>query len=305
MARPDLNLLFTLNVLLEEGSVTGAARRLNLSPSAMSRSSTRLREATGDPLLVRAGRGLVPTPRANELRAIIGQVVQDAEAVLRPVVALDPANLVQTFTIRTSEGFVEEFGADLVAAISKSAPGVTLSFLPKPDKDSKRLRDGGVDLETGVVSGDTGPEIRAQVLFRDRFIGVVAADHPFAAKSEVSLADYARAQHVVVRRAANQPGPVDKALMEHNFERRPVVGVGSYYAALALVTDARLVATVPEAHTKKIRDGLHGFRLPFAIPELTISMLWHPRLNADPAHRWLRQTFRHVCLSRLETHSCR
>src|SRR5690348_1950754 len=105
MARPDLNLLVTLDVLLAEGSVARAAQRLRLSPSAMSRTLARLRATTGDPLLVRAGRGLVPTPRALELRARVGQVVQDAEAMLRPATGIDLGRLTRTFSLRTSEGF--------------------------------------------------------------------------------------------------------------------------------------------------------------------------------------------------------
>ena len=157
MARPDLNLLFTLDVLLAEGSVARAARRLRLSPSAMSRALARLREATGDPLLVRAGRGLVPSPRAIELRERVSQLVHDAEAALRPATSSTSAQLDRTFTLRTSEGFVENFGATLLARVSEEAPGVRLRFLPKLDKDSAPLRDGSVDLETGVVGKTTGP----------------------------------------------------------------------------------------------------------------------------------------------------
>src|SRR6266571_4264594 len=123
MSRPDLNLLVTLDVLLEEGNVARAARRLRLSPSAMSRALARLRETMGDPLLVRAGRGLVPTPRALELRARVGRLVQDGEAVLRPAETLDLERLVRTFTLRTSEGFVENFGPDLTVRIGQEAPG--------------------------------------------------------------------------------------------------------------------------------------------------------------------------------------
>ena len=185
MARPDLNLLFTLDVLLAEGSVARAARRLRLSPSAMSRALARLREATGDPLLVRAGRGLVPSPRALELRERVGQLVHDAEAALRPAHKLDLRKLDRMFTLRTSEGFVENFGANLLARVSAEAPGVRLRFLPKLDKDSAPLRDGTVDLETGVVGKTTGPEVRAQALFRDRFVGVVRTGHPLG-KGEVT-----------------------------------------------------------------------------------------------------------------------
>src|SRR5471032_2799131 len=157
MSMPDLNLLITLDVLLTEGSVTRAAQRLRLSPSAMSRALARLRETTGDPLLVRAGRGLVPTPRALALREQVSQLVQDAEAVLRPAATLDLSQLVRTFTLRTSDGFVENFGPALLARIAKEAPGVRLRFVHKPDKASTPLRDGSVDLETGVVDSSASP----------------------------------------------------------------------------------------------------------------------------------------------------
>src|SRR5574343_1833434 len=122
MTMPDLNLLVTVDVLLEEGSVAKAARRLRLSPSAMSRALARLRATTGDPLLVRAGRGLVPTPRALELRERVSHLVQDVRAVLRPAEQLKLDQLVQTFTLRTSEGFVENFGAALIARVGVDAP---------------------------------------------------------------------------------------------------------------------------------------------------------------------------------------
>src|SRR5689334_9112055 len=178
MSKPDLNLLVTLDVLLAEGSVARAAQRLRLSPSAMSRALARLRATTGDPLLVRAGRGLVPTPRALQLRGRVGQLVQDADAVLSPAETLNLKQLNRTFTLRTSEGFVESFGPDLIARASREAPGVRLRFMQKSNKDSLPLRDGTVDLETGVVGDATGPEVRALALFRDRFIVAVRKGHP-------------------------------------------------------------------------------------------------------------------------------
>ena len=164
MSTPDFNLLVTLDAVLAEGSVARAAKRLRLSPSAMSRALARLRETTGDPLLVRAGRGLVPTPRAIELRERVSQLVQDAKVVLRPADKLDLKQLVRTFTLRTSEGFVENFGPELIARVREEAPGVRLFFVQKANKDSAPLRDGTVDLETGVVDDTTGPEIRTQAI---------------------------------------------------------------------------------------------------------------------------------------------
>ena len=294
MARPDLNLLFTLDVLLAEGSVARAARRLRLSPSAMSRALARLRETTGDPLLVRAGRGLVPTPRAQELRERVGQLVQDGEAVLRPADTLNLKQLVRTFTLRTSEGFVENFGPDLIARVGEEAPGVRLRFVQKPNKDSAPLRDGTVDLETGVVENTTAPEVRAQALFRDRFIGVVRMGHSLS-KGKITPSRYATGKHICVSREGIDKGPIDEALAPFGLEREIVTIVGGFSAALALARASDLIASVPERHTGILRTGMHSFSLPVSTPEVTVSLLWHPRLDADPAHRWLRGHVRDAC----------
>lgn len=294
MTRPDLNLLYTLEALLAEGNVARAARRLKLSPSAMSRALARLREATGDPLLLRAGRGMVASPRALELRESISQLVQDAQAALRPVGQLDPAQLERTFTLRASEGFVENFGARLLARIATEAPGVRLHFLHKMDKDSGPLRDGSVDLETGVVDKFIGPEVRAQALFRDRYIGVVRQGHPFC-DGEVTAARFAAARHVHVSRRDGDKGPVDAALAGLGLARHIDTVVGGFTAALALVRASDLVVCVHELHTGVLYEGLHAFDLPFPLAPFSVSLLWHPRLDADPAHRWLRACVRGAC----------
>jgi DNA-binding transcriptional LysR family regulator len=294
MSTPDLNLLVTLDVLLAEGSVARAAQRLRLSPSAMSRALARLRETTGDPLLVRAGRGLVPTPRALELRERVGQLVQDGAAVLRPAAALDLRQLVRTFTLRTSEGFVETYGPDLIARVDQEASGVRLRFVLKPDKTSTPLRDGTVDLETGVVGKTTGPEVRTQLLFRDRFVGVVRNGHALS-RGKITPARYAAGRHIAVSRRGLDRGPIDEALSPLGLERQIATIVGGFSTALALARATDLIASVPERHTGNLRAGMHTFGLPVATPEVTISLLWHPRQDADPAHRWLRGCVRDVC----------
>lgn len=297
MLGPDLNLLVALDVLLAEGSVARAAKRLQLSPSAMSRTLARLRETTGDGLLVRAGRGLVPTPRALALRETVGSLVRDASAMLRPVEGLDLWRLERTFTLRAREGFVESFGAQLVSRVMAEAPNVRLRFVAKADKDSGPLRDGSVDLETGVVERVIGPEVRAQRLFDDRYVGVVRQGHPLSS-GPVNSAAYGDGAHVHVVLQGSEKAPIDDWLAPAGITRNIVSEVSGFAAALALARASDLIATVPERHTQALRIGMASFSLPVDLPGFTLSLLWHPRLDGDPAHRWLRNCAREVCGAR-------
>jgi DNA-binding transcriptional LysR family regulator len=294
MTKPDLNLLYTLDVLLAEGSVARAAERLQLSPSAMSRALARLRATTGDPLLVRAGRGLVHTPRALELREQIGGLVRNAEAALRPAESINLKTLVRTFTVRTRDGFVENFGPNLTSRIREEAPGVRLRFIQKQRKDSTLMRDGSVDLETGVVDDTTGPEVRAQSLFKDRFVGVVRMGHPLS-RGRVTPARYAGGEHILVSWQGLVGGPIDEELGSLGLERKITTVVDGFATGLSLARASDMIASVPEHYTGNLRAGMHTFPLPVSMPEFTISMLWHPRLDADPAHRWLRECVRDIC----------
>jgi len=295
MSDIDLNLLVALDRLLTEASVAGAARRLGLSASAMSRTLARLREATGDPLLVRAGRQMVLTPHAEALRAPARQAVLDARTVLRPSAdAFDPAALARTFTIRANDGFVEVLAARLIAASTAAAPQVRLRFAPKPDKTAQHLRDGSIDLEIGVL-GEMAPEVRLQALFRDHFVGVVRTGHPLAAEPTISPAHYAALGHVVASRRGRHRGPVDTALAALGLERRIVAVVPSFPAALAVARESDLVTLLPASFCAGGPAGVHAFALPVATAPITISQMWHPRLDADPGHRWLRQVVLSVC----------
>lgn len=294
MSSPDLNLLYTLDTLLAEGSVTRAGRKLRLSPSAMSRALARLRNVTGDELLVRAGRGLVPTKRAQEMRAKVRELVEEAQALLRPEAGLNLSTLSRTFTIRASDGLAEAMGPLLLSKVQSEAPGVRLNFVRKLDKDSAGLRDGSLDFETGVVGQTIGPEVKAQALFVDRYIGIVRHGHPLARKA-VTAEDYVAWNHVLTWRHGLDLGGIDEALQDMGLKRNVMTTVDGFAAALALARVSDLVATVPERHTATLRDGMHAFPIPLATPEFTISLLWHPRLEGDPAHRWMRNCIREAC----------
>jgi len=304
MPEPDLNLLIALDALLTAGSVAGAARRLGLSASAMSRTLTRLRAATQDPLLVRAGRGMVLTPGAQALSEQASQALQQARAVLRPIAqTLDLATLVRTFTIRANEGFVEVFGAALIAAARSAAPHVQLRFAPKPEKTDLPLREGLADLEIGVLGG-MGPEVRIQALFRDHFVGVVRSGHPLQQDGPVTSECYVAFGHVVASRRGREHGPVDVALAAIGLSRTVVAMMPSFSAALAVARTSDLVALLPAsfinlpwARPNASTAGVHAFELPVKTEGITVSQMWHPRSEVDPAHRWLRQLMLRVCRS--------
>ena len=298
----DLNLLAALDVLLAEGSVTTAARRLGLSSSAMSRTLTRLRSATGDPLLVRAGRRLVPTPRATELRDRVHELTRDVQAVLRPQIThLDVASLELTFTVRVSEAFLEFLAGPVVAAITQAAPHVRLRFAPKLDKDAHPLREGLIDLEIGVL-GTSAPEIRTQILFFDKLVGVARVGHPLLAGAGVTPERYAACNHIVASRDGYVIQPIDGALQTLGLRRTITVVVPGYPDAMRIARHSDLVALVPRsclgnpmASDHAVTSGLATFELPLPTPEFKISAMWHPRMDADPAHRWLRDTVMSVC----------
>ncbi|MDY0924107.1 LysR family transcriptional regulator [Leclercia sp. CFBP8987] len=297
MSDPDFNLLVALDILLAEASVAGAARRLNLSTSAMSRTLSRLRDVTGDPILVRAGRNMVLTPWAEASRDRARNAVHEARAVLQPSMeTLNVQNLARFFTIRANDGFVVAFGPALIAAVAEVAPDVCIRFAPKPEKTSRYLREGLVDLEIGVQS-NMGPEIRLQRLFQDRFVGAVRKTHPLASLTSIGLNDYVSWGHVVAAPDGSLHGFVDDALAEAGMTRKIASVVPGFPTALSVALASDLVAMVPALYLQNphMTEQLHVFELPFKTRTITVSQMWHPRMENDPGHRWLRERVIAVC----------
>ncbi len=294
MKKLDLNLLFILNALLKEHSISGAARKVHMSPSAMSRAVSKLRTTMGDQLLVRAGAQFVLTPRAKRIQGQVDRLLREVEDVLRPAEVLNPETLNQTFIVRSGEGFVEAFGPRLLACLRKKAPDVELRFINKIDTSGESLRAGSVDLEVGVVSDLTAPEIKTKGLFRDTFIGVVRSGHPLDGK-KVCLEDFLSYDHVAIHREGLSSGPVDHALAKLGKARNISVCVTGFPTALLLCHGSDLIATVPERCTTGLRQELYSFSLPFPAPKVMVSLMWHPQLEEDPANRWLRNQIIRVC----------
>ncbi|VVU51928.1 LysR family transcriptional regulator [Burkholderia anthina] len=298
----DLNLVAALDVLLTENSVTAAARRLGLSTSAMSRTLTRLRAATGDQLLVRAGRKLVPTPHATALRDRVHAIANDARAVLRPATAdVDMSTLAATFTLRAAASFMDMLAGPVVAAIGDIAPGVRVRFVSKPDRDPGPLRDGTVDLEIGK-RGDDAPELHTRPLFHDWHVAVARAGHPLFASGKITPARYAACRHVIASQLGDFGGPADDATGPRAPAHDVHVVVPGYPDAMRVAAGTDLIALVPRsslgnAFTPGLAQalGLRSFDIPVRLPGILVSALWHPRMHGDPVHRRLRDTVIDTC----------
>jgi DNA-binding transcriptional LysR family regulator len=294
MKQPDLNLLIALDALLQEANVSRAAARVGLSTPAMSHALARLRDQVGDPLLVRAGQRMVPTPRADELRARVAAVVREARDVLAPPPAEDVRTARRTFRIHTSDHLITVLGPEL-DRLARAAPNVTLHVMPCVAETPAQLRDGTLDLAIGVFDyspySELPSDLRIQALYDDELVCVVRTGHP-TIKRTLSLAQYAAALHVQIAPRGAPGGYVDELLAKHGLERRIVRALPYFVAGLALVaeTDYLLTCSVTLARRMLRRFGLRIVPPPpdLGFEPYQIAQLWHPRHDRDPPHRWLR-----------------
>lgn len=283
-----MNLLVALDALLETCSVTAAAQRLHVSPPAMSRTLGRARRALDDPILVRAGRQLVPTPKAIALQARIRAVVTEADDLLRGG-EHDPASARRTFTIRGQEDIAALIGRRLLACVAATLPMVTVRFVPEGDENVDDLREGRIDLDVGVQGGHL-PDVVIDPVFTDQLVGMVDARHPLA-HQRFTLRRFAAHPHISVSRRGRMRGPIDDLLADHGLTRTVAVTVPSSTGALALLPGSDLVAILPSLvlHAVDSPDRFASFRLPLPGAGIDLALAWHRRLDADPTHIALRQ----------------
>ncbi|MFD6435363.1 LysR family transcriptional regulator [Streptomyces venezuelae] len=297
----DANLAIALDALLAEESVTKAAARLHTSPAAMSRTLGRLRRILRDPLLVRAGQAMVPTPRAIALREEAAGVVRRITALLTPETPVDPATLSSTFTVQAADLIGAALAPALLGLSRQEAPGVSLRMRAEELEAGPALRDGRVDLEIGSID-HVDPETRVEELVTLRMAAGVRPGHPLTRKP-LTPARLAAAEHVVVSRRGRFSGAMDAALAEHGLQRRVIAVLPSHLAAMAFAAVSDVVCLVPAAPVGEPPSpitapasvlGLQVLDIPLPLPPLTIGMAWHPRHTADGAHQWLRGAVRQI-----------
>ncbi|MRW91338.1 LysR family transcriptional regulator [Duganella sp. FT80W] len=297
MKMPDINLLVAFDILLEEGSVVGAAQRMHLSTPAMSRTLARLRLAIGDPVLVRAGRGLAPTPRALALREQVRSVIEQAHAVFYTGREVELATLERTFSIRANDVFINAYSGALRTAFRQHAPNAVLRFVPEGDMEDGALQEGRIDLYISSMR-DFGADIKVQELFENSFIGLAREDHPIF-DAPVDAERLVQFDHISVSRKGRAYGPAAKLLAELKLEQHVALIVPSFHSAVFALADTDLVAPlIPRSMLHSIqRLGMRVRHFEFPLPLTTVKVVqaWHPRLDSDPAHRWLRQTIKQAC----------
>lgn len=297
MKLPDLNLLIALDVLLEEGSAVAAARRLDISAPAMSRTLARIRTAFGDPMLIRSGRGLTPTPHALELRERIRSLLEQAHMVFAAGQEVDLRRLERTFNIRANDVFVYAFGGRLRELMDREAPGTVLRFVAENDVDDDALREGRIDLHVGAgtnFSADT----KIQKLFRTSFVGLARADHPLF-DAAVDAQRFVSYRHISVSRRGRANGPIDEALASLGLTRQVALVTPNFQSAIFALAGTDLVLPLmPTCMLGSVRERglrLRAFPLPVEPRPVDIVQAWHPRLDNDHVHRWLRRLLKQAC----------
>ncbi|MGI9134127.1 MAG: LysR family transcriptional regulator [Rhodoferax sp.] len=296
----DLNLLKVLDAIMSERSLTQAARQLALTQPAVSNALRRLRQTLGDELLVRKGRTLEPTPRAQELWPAIRQALQQLQAALLPQ-AFDPASASSTFMLTMADATAADLLPDLVAVISALAPGVSLRVVPLTTRDPRRLLDAGeadlavgyfpavmTDLTARAQAGET-VSYRHQRLFASDYVCVMRKGHPLA-REALDLDRYCAARHMLVSFSGRAYGFIDSALASLGRSRRIVLTVNQFFIAGKVVANSDLLSVLPRHFVQDTGFGaqLAVRELPFLAAPIHVDTLWHLRQDSNSAHAWLR-----------------
>lgn len=291
----DLNLLTALEALLAERNVTRAARRLNLSQSALSAQLARLRVLLGDPLLLPAQRGMIPTQRALDLQEPLHRALEQVRAVVTVGTAFDPASSALTVSIAATDYIQYAVLMPLVAALTREAPGMRLAFrvLDAAALPSQMER-GEVDM--ALMTPDTVPDhLRLRPLFEERYVAVVRHGHP-GVGAVLDLDGFCALGHILVSPdGGGFSGATDSALAAHGRARRVAVSAASFLIVPEMVERSDLIAMVPERLVRDRGDRLRVLEPPLPVPGFAIALAWHDRTNAHPAQRWLRSRLQQVC----------
>jgi DNA-binding transcriptional LysR family regulator len=284
----DLNLLVVLDVLLDERSVSRAARRLNLSQPAVSGALKRLRETFQDPLFVRSQQGIRPTPQALELIGPVKTVLQDIDTILSSA-EFNPDAAEAVFTIAATDYAQTTFLAPLMRLVHREAPNIRFSVV---STDIRRMPEqfDRQQIDFAITVPEMAPaNVQAKELFGDSYVCAVSPDHP-SARGTLSLDDFCALNHVLVTPSSDGFfGPTDDALAKLGRQRRVTVSVPNFLSLPAILENSDFIAVAPERVLRPFAEALHIFAAPLALPDFKVIALWHELSTRSPAHTWLRE----------------
>ncbi len=302
----DLNLLKVFDVVMSERSLTRAAEQLALTQPAVSNALRRLREALGDELLVRKGRTLEPTPRAEALWPAVRGCLQQLQASLAPP-GFDPASATSTFILTMADATAAEMMPGLLGIITAQAPDVSLRVVPLTTRDPRQLlEDGHADLAVGhfpavladltarAQAGDTAGFLHHR-LFSGDYVCVMRKGHPLA-RGPLTLQHFCEARHMLVSFSGRPYGFIDEALAALGQRRHVVLTVNQFFTAGKVVSQSDVLTVLPRHFV-----GVTGYaqdivlrELPFPVPPIQVDAVWHLRKDGDRAHAWLRSQIAHL-----------
>ena len=287
----DANLLVALNALLEERSVTRAARRLGVTQSAASHKLKALRQQLGDELLVGGRGGLVLTPRAQEMAQPLRSALVDLAAAVRTGAEFDPATSSRKFVVATSDyGEVARLPG-MLEYIAAAAPNIQVAISRLRGAALNRaLEVGDVDMAAMGPTYTPPAKLRRRRMGREGFVVLVRRGHPVIG-DRLTLAKYLAVGHILIAPTSAPGGPVDHVLAARGLKRRVSVTVCAFVSAPAIAANSDLVCTVPQGLAVAVAKpfALREFRPPVKLPQVTSHLYWHERAHRDPGHAWLRE----------------
>ncbi|MGK4007960.1 LysR family transcriptional regulator [Sorangium sp. So ce1036] len=294
LASIDLNLLVVFDALLAEGSVTRAAARVGLSQSAMSHALGRLRALIDDPILVRTARGMIPTPRAQELIGPIRAALAQIETTVARPARFDAATARRSFALATVDYVELILLPRLVQKLFSDAPNVDLIARPYDSEMFGSMETGKIDLAIGLFPSVPAGFYR-QRLLEETYLCVVRRDHPVV-RSKLTLRAYASLPHALISPRGEGGGRVDEVLAEHGLTRRVALQIPHFLVAPLIVAQTDLVLTVPARIARAFAEmeALRIMKPPVELGGFSLDQVWHERQAKDPAHAWLRGLFAEI-----------
>lgn len=289
ISRLDLNLFVVFDAILREGSISGAARRLNLTQPAVSHALGRLRERLDDALFVRRGRQMSPTPRARQLIEPVRQALSALQQGLNAEADFDPASAERTLVLGLRDGLEACVLPQIMAYLLEHAPGIELQSLQVSRRDMVReLAAGRLDMAMDVQL-PVPAEIRQRALLSMPLVVLMRRDHPLS-RRPLTVRRYLEASHVLVSSRRRGPGLEDFGLAQAGHQRRIALRCQHYQAALEVVAATDLLLTAPQMLAQRLApaERFVSLALPVALPPMSLYFYWHQDQDRDPGHRWLR-----------------